>query len=158
MVGILKVDTEGCDLAVVRGMGALSCEIVMVEHWADLPHGLGICPWRIEDMLAELRPRGFSHFALIVHRGEFVTLRWDDGTVEAGAVGNLVFIHDRVLNRAVGPLLSCASRLADEAVEVGLMYSEAARDACRRSKSRLPGSASCDRAAVSPPVGTAQPA
>ena len=32
-VGILKVDTEGHDLAVIRGTGALDSDVVMVEHY-----------------------------------------------------------------------------------------------------------------------------
>src|SRR5271167_3969244 len=36
-VGILKIDTEGHDLAVVHGMGPLEADVVMVEHWTDLP-------------------------------------------------------------------------------------------------------------------------
>lgn len=126
--GILKIDTEGHDLAVVRGMGSLAADIVMVEHWTDLPHGLGVCPWSTQDMLAELEPRGFRHFAFIVHRGEFITLKWDDGEVERGAMGNLIFLHDGVLARLLPDVLDCAGRLAERAVRVGQMYMDAARD------------------------------
>jgi len=126
--GVLKIDTEGHDLAVVRGMGSLVAEIVMVEHWTDLPHGLGVCPWSTQDMLAELQPRGFTHFAFIVHRGEFTTLKWDDGEVERGAMGNLIFLHDSVLARLLPDVLDCAGRLAEQAVRVGQMYMDAARD------------------------------
>jgi FkbM family methyltransferase len=126
--GILKIDTEGHDLAVVRGMGTLDADVVMVEHWTDLPNGLGICPWRTEDMVAALRPRGFAHFAFLVHRGEFVTLKWDDGEVEPGAMGNLVFLHDRTLARLLPDLLDCAGRLAEDAVRTGQMYMGAAND------------------------------
>jgi FkbM family methyltransferase len=127
-VGILKIDTEGHDLAVVRGMGVLEPDVVMVEHWTDLPSGLGICPWTTKAMIQELRPRGFTHFAFILHRGEFVTLKWDNGDVDRGAMGNLVFIHDRVLERLLPDLLDCASWLAEESVRVGQMYMKAAGD------------------------------
>jgi FkbM family methyltransferase len=124
--GILKVDTEGNDLAVLRGMGPMDADVVMVEHWTDLPNGLGTCPWSIEDMVGALQPRGFGHFAFIVHRGEFVTMKWDDGDVERGAMGNLVFLHDRVLERLLPDLLDCAARLSDVAVRTGQMYMHAA--------------------------------
>jgi FkbM family methyltransferase len=127
-VGILKIDTEGHDLAVVRGMGMLEADVVMVEHWTDLPAGLGICPWTTEDMVAALRARGFSHFAFIVHRGEFVTLKWDDGEVQRGAMGNLVFLHDRVLEHVLPDVLECAGWLAEQAVRVGQTYMQAAHD------------------------------
>ena len=127
-VGILKVDTEGHDFAVVSGMGDLEPDVVMVEHWTDLPHSLGPCPWSAEDMLSELRPRGFSHFAFIVHREEFVILQWDDGEVPRGHMGNLVFLHARVLERLLPATLELASSLAKSAVEVGEMYAGAAKD------------------------------
>jgi FkbM family methyltransferase len=126
--GIVKIDTEGHDLAVVRGMGPLEADIVMVEHWTHLPHGLGECPWTTQEMVATLRPRGFTHFAFIVHREEFVTLKWDDGEAERGAMGNLVFVHDRVLRQALPELLGCASGLAERAVDIGQQYASAARD------------------------------
>ncbi len=118
-VGILKIDTEGHDIAVVRGMGGLKADIVMVEHWTDLPLGLGPCPWSTADLLAALRPRGFKHFASIVHRGEFVTLKWDDGDIEQGAVGNLVFLHDDVVGLLLPDLLQLAGALGEEAVHIG---------------------------------------
>jgi FkbM family methyltransferase len=126
--GVLKIDTEGHDLAVVRGMGALQADVVMVEHWTELPHTLGRCPWTIEDMVTELGQRGFSHFAFIVHRGEFVTLKWDDGHVERGVMGNLIFLHDSMLPRLLPDVLDCAGRLAERAVSVGQTYMQAARD------------------------------
>jgi FkbM family methyltransferase len=125
-VGILKIDTEGHDLAVVRGMGALDADVVMVEYWNETPHGLGRCPWTAEDLLSELRPRGFAHFAFIVHRGEFVTLKWDDAEVEPGWVGNLIFIHERVIDDLLPDVIDAASRLAEDAVQVGQMYMHAA--------------------------------
>jgi len=127
-VGILKVDAEGHDFAVVSGMGALEADVVMVEHWTDLPHSLGRCPWSLESMLSELRPRGFSHFVFIAHRGEFVILHWDDGEVPRGYMGNLVFLHDQVLDRLLPTTLMLASSLAKNAVEVGEMYARAAND------------------------------
>jgi FkbM family methyltransferase len=119
-VGILKVDTEGHDLAVLRGLGPLQADVVMVEHWTDLPNGLGPCPWSASDLLAELQPRGFNHFAFVVHRGEFVTMKWDDAEVERGAMGNLVFLHDRVLEALLPAVARFAGTLAEEAVTIGL--------------------------------------
>jgi len=127
-VGILKVDAEGHDLAVIRGMGTLAAELVMVEHWKELPHGLGRCPWAAQDMLAELRPRGFAHFAFVVHRGELVTLKWDDAEVEPGAMGNLIFVHDSVLAPLAPVLLALAGQLAEQAVAVAQGYMRAAEE------------------------------
>lgn len=127
-VGILKIDTEGHDLAVVRGMGELEADVVMVEHWSDLPHGLGVCPWSTQDMVTALGERGFSHFAFMIHRDEFVTIKWDDGDVERGAMGNLVFLHDSKLDRLLPDVLDCAGSLAERAVSVGQTYVRVANE------------------------------
>jgi FkbM family methyltransferase len=124
-VGILKIDTEGHDLAVVSGMGRLEPEVVVVEHWTDLPHSLGPCPWTLEDVLSELRPRGFEHFAFIAHRAEFVILQWDDGHVPRGSMGNLVFVYEPMVERLAPSILEVASSLARGAVDVGEMYAYA---------------------------------
>jgi FkbM family methyltransferase len=127
-IGILKVDTEGHDLAVIEGMGDLDCDVVMVEHWSELPHSLGPCPWTAGEMVSALAPRGFSHYAFVAHRGEFVVLQWDDATVQTGHMGNLVFLHDRMLSRLLPAVLECASSLAMNAVELGERQAAAARE------------------------------
>jgi len=127
-VGILKIDTEGHDLAVVRGMGSLSTDVVMVEHWSDLPGGLGRCPWTAAEMADALAPRGFANFAFIVHRGEFVTLKWNDGEVERGAMGNLLFIHDRALQAMLPDVLEFAGQLAERAIASAQMHVHAASE------------------------------
>ena len=127
-VGILKVDTEGHDLEVIQGMGPLEAEVIMVEHWTDLPHGLGQCPWTIDELLAVLRPRGFSHFAFVVHRADFVTLKWDDAEVETGCMGNLVFLRDDRLTAMMPEVLECAAWLSEGAVRVGRSYMHTAHE------------------------------
>lgn len=124
--GILKIDTEGHDISVVAGMGRLDVDVVMVEHWHDLPKSLGPCPWSTEEMVSALGSRGFSHYAFIEHRGEFVILKWDNGVVPVGHMGNLVFLHDRVLEGLYPVLLECASSLAELAVGWGEMYAQEA--------------------------------
>ena len=116
-VGLLKIDAEGNDLAVVRGMGQLDCDVVMVEHWRDLPHSLGPCPWSTEELVSTLAERGFSQFAFLLHRDEIVTFRWGDATVADGEMGNVVFLRDRVVDRLTPLILSAASRLAVVTVE-----------------------------------------
>jgi FkbM family methyltransferase len=118
-VGVLKIDTEGHDLEVLKGMGDLDADFVMVEHWRDLPLSLGPCPWSAQDLKDILVPRGFHHFAFIVHRGGFELLQYDDDTIPAGHMGNILFLHDRVLDSSLPHLLSTATRLSIAAVELG---------------------------------------
>jgi FkbM family methyltransferase len=127
-VGIVKVDTEGHDLAVIEGIGEVECDVVMVEHWLDLPKSLGPCPWRAAQMEAALAPKGFAHFAFVYHRDEFAILKWDDHEVDPGYTGNLIFLHERVLPQAALAVLDSATRLAVAAVEVGETYMHAAQE------------------------------
>jgi FkbM family methyltransferase len=110
-IGILKVDTEGHDLAVVAGLGELDCDVIMTEHWLDLPNSLGPCPWTTAELGDALSARGFHHFAFFVHRDEFTVVQWDDGTIPAAHFGNLVFLHDRVLDGLLPDVLESASEL-----------------------------------------------
>lgn len=125
-VGILKVDTEGKDLSVMAGIGQLECDVVMVEHWRELPKSLGPCPWTIEEMLSILLPRGFTHFAFVAHRPPFVFLKWDDAEIPDGDMGNIVFLHEQVLDRLYPVVLQAASVLAEGCVEDGEAYGAAA--------------------------------
>lgn len=115
-VGIVKIDTEGHDLAVVAGLGALESDVLMVEHWSYLPNSLGPCPWTTEEMLEAARSRGFSNFVSIVHRGEFAFVHWNDGAIPAGEMANLVFMHDRVVERLLPAVIECASSVTERAV------------------------------------------
>jgi FkbM family methyltransferase len=116
-VGILKIDTEGHDLAVVAGMGDLDPDVLMVEHWTELPNSLGPCPWTADDMIRKLGPRGFSHVVLVLHHGEFAVLKWDEWDVPYGKFGNLVFLHDRVVADACPVVVNCAAASAEAAIE-----------------------------------------
>jgi FkbM family methyltransferase len=121
-VGILKIDAEGADFAVVAGMGELECAVVVVEHWLDLPLSLGRCPWTIDDLTGVLRPRGFSEFAFLEHRGEFSILKWGDARVDRGRMGNLFFVSDDALARLMPAFLECASAIAGASLEVAERY------------------------------------
>jgi len=130
--GILKIDTEGHDLAVVNGMGPLECDVVMVEHWSDLPNSLGRCPWSASEMTAVLQPRGFSHFALVEHRADAALVKWDDADIDDGRFGNLLFFHDRIVEQVWPLVVAAASACAErgmDALEARLQTSEADRAA-----------------------------
>jgi len=117
-IGILKVDAEGHDLAVLVGLGELDCDVVMTEHWLDLPHSAGPCPWTIDGLLAALSPRGFDDYAYVVHRGEATIVQWNDARIPVGDYGNLLFFHERVVGDLLPLVLESASTLARSVVEL----------------------------------------
>ena len=55
-------------------------------------------------------------------------LQWDNGEIPIGCMGNLVFLHDRVLDRLLPEVLVCASSLAEQAVELADARSQVARE------------------------------
>src|SRR5438874_2676856 len=116
-VGILELDPDGHDRAVVAGAGALECDVVMVEHWADVRRSLGRCPWSAEEMTSARRVRGFSNFAFVAHHGEFALVQWNDSHVATGRMGNFVFLHDRVVERLLPVVLNCATSVAVATVD-----------------------------------------
>jgi FkbM family methyltransferase len=59
-IGLLKVDTEGYDLQVLRGMGDLRPHVVMAEFWSpDFVFGRGSTYNRLNDLVKEMRARGY---------------------------------------------------------------------------------------------------
>src|SRR5262245_22069244 len=123
-VGFLKIDTEGHDLAVLRGAATLDCDVVSVEFWGA-GHALGKSPSPPEQMIELLRQRGYTSYVAVCHHGEALTLRFSTWRgVPADAWGNLLFfgpgrgdLYRRVvayLEAAQGPATTPgASRLLD---------------------------------------------
>ncbi len=90
-VGFLKVDTEGHDLAVLRGGTDLDCEVISVEFWND-GHALGKSPSPAPEMVRQLRQRGYESYVVVCHHDDatlalYSTLR---GT-RPDSWGNIVF-------------------------------------------------------------------
>jgi Methyltransferase FkbM domain len=61
-VGILKVDTERGDLAVLRGMGRLHSDVVILEYWDDLPETIGPSTYRVSDVVELVAGHGYSNY------------------------------------------------------------------------------------------------
>lgn len=92
-IGVLKVDTGGSDLEVMRGMGRLSPRIVVVES----PAVLG-------EMAAALGARGYANCLLITQHDGFQVLQLGSVATRAGDRGSAIFVHDH-LWPDVAPLL-----------------------------------------------------
>ncbi len=65
-VGFVKVDTEGFDLEVVRGMGSRRYPLLSVEFWdKELPFGGSGALNGLPDLTAELQGRGYRWWIVI---------------------------------------------------------------------------------------------
>jgi FkbM family methyltransferase len=129
-VGVLKIDTEGYDLEVIRGMGRLSSSIVMVEYWDTLPAIFGPCPYSLHEMGEALRSRGYSNALVIKRHDDFEAIQIGSLATRPGDWGNAIFVHDR-LYPDLGPLLH------DAAVEAQTKLIDAAIDLRSHGEQRL---------------------
>jgi FkbM family methyltransferase len=92
-VGFLKIDTEGHDLAVLRGAGRLRCDVVSVEFWGDR-HPLGRSPSPAAEVVRLMAARDYPRYLVLSHLEEAVSVF--DSTLEGvppTAWGNLFFFH-----------------------------------------------------------------
>jgi FkbM family methyltransferase len=120
-VGILKIDSEGYDLEVVRGMGRLSAAVVMVAYWDSLP-ATGACPYSLQEIGDALAARGYVHALVARCHDGFRVLQLDSLATRRGDRGNAIFVHDGVYPQ-LAPLLRQAvveaqTRLLDSAREL----------------------------------------
>jgi FkbM family methyltransferase len=67
-VALLKIDTEGYDLQVIRGMGDLQPAVVMAEFWDPAASLAGTYTLnRLDDLVGEMRRRGYV-WHVVVYR------------------------------------------------------------------------------------------
>jgi len=67
-IGLVKIDTEGFDLAVLQGMGGYRYSVVVAEFWdSKFPFGVSGAFNELESMIQEMRSKGYSWY-LIVYR------------------------------------------------------------------------------------------
>lgn len=66
-IGLLKIDTEGYDLEVLRGMGKMNPRVIVAEFW-DPEMSLGKSGTnRLEELVGELRGRDY-HWHIVLYR------------------------------------------------------------------------------------------
>lgn len=95
-VAFLKVDTEGFDLEVLRGIGSVTCSVVMTEYWDDT-HPFGRSgKGHLEDIVREMKTKGFPWFIAIYHlnNDETVSFYCNRAKSVPGAWGNILFFRE----------------------------------------------------------------
>ncbi|MGH9865364.1 MAG: FkbM family methyltransferase, partial [Candidatus Acidiferrales bacterium] len=102
--GIVKIDTEGFDLDVIKGMGNGRHAIVMTEFW-DAEHPFGRAgDGKIEELVAEMKTRGYAWHLVIYHVDQIATVSYYCNRVEQvpQSWGNVLFFQDhRLFAKAV---------------------------------------------------------
>ena len=98
--GVLKIDTEGFDLEVIRGMGTETSPVVMAEFW-DARHSFGQSgKGRLEDLVNEMRQRGYHWHIVIYHLEEAATISYYCNQVRTvpNSWGNALFSTSRLFS------------------------------------------------------------
>ena len=97
-IGLLKIDTEGYDLEVLRGMGTCRPAAVMAEFWdANMAFGREGALYRLGDLIDEMRLREYWWHIVFHHReaSDPVTFYCSLARSEPGSWGNVLFFQDR---------------------------------------------------------------
>ena len=93
-VGVLKIDTEGHDLQVLKGAGRLNAEVVCVEFWCP-DHPQGPSPNPPEEIVELMRGRGYSHHIVVEHDlADNARFKASLSDVPPEGWGNLLFFRE----------------------------------------------------------------
>jgi FkbM family methyltransferase len=97
-IGLVKIDTEGFDLEVVRGMGAHRYPVVLTEYF-DVRHPFGQSGllYTMESLVHEMRDRGYLWHIVIHHDWHCKITGYYCNHEHAvpGTWGNVCFFSDR---------------------------------------------------------------
>jgi len=113
-IGVLKIDTEGNDLRVLQGIGALRPEMVVCEYVPP-----SVYPdWQLSfanNLIPEARKLGYTHLVAIqrTHGNDVESVRLDPEGFTADDWGNLVFIRQDLFEAAADALRGWMTGHAD---------------------------------------------
>ena len=98
-IGIIKIDTEGNDLNIMKGMDKISPEILMCEFFMpDLYSG-----WEMghpEVLIQQANQLGFNHFCAIKRMDDYEFVSLDHDHFVDKQWGNLIFLSDKIYKAA----------------------------------------------------------
>ena len=94
-IGVLKIDTEGFELEVLRGLGTSRPE-VMAEFWdREMAFGRGDAFNALPDLVAAMRCRGYHWYVVLCHSGgDPVSFYCNRPVPVLSSWGNVVFFRD----------------------------------------------------------------
>lgn len=115
-VGILKTDTEGHDVGVLRGMGAMRPEVVLCEYFTE-----GLYPGWSEahpSLAIELmRSRGYERYVATKRSGEFEYCSASPAGFLPRQWGNLFFLRDDLFAAAQDSLVAFLAKVEARLLE-----------------------------------------
>jgi len=97
--GLVKIDTEGFDLEVIRGFGGYPCPVVMTEFW-DASHAFGRSGnGRLEAVAREMKNLGYEWYIVIYHLEEAAKISYYCNRFQTvpNSWGNAIFFRDHAI-------------------------------------------------------------
>jgi FkbM family methyltransferase len=98
-IGLLKVDTEGADIEVIKGIGEPDIPVVMTEYW-DSDHAFGKgAHGHLAPTVELMRSMGYVWHVVIYHIDEHETISYyfNHAHTMPGSWGNAIFFKERSL-------------------------------------------------------------
>jgi FkbM family methyltransferase len=96
-VSLVKIDTEGYDLEVIRGMQEFRYPVVMVEYWdREIPFGKSGLLYTFESLVEEMKERGYR-WHIVIYRIWGLNQRafyCNHGRSVPNSWGNIVFFQN----------------------------------------------------------------
>jgi FkbM family methyltransferase len=98
-IGLLKIDTEGADIEVIKGLGEPDIPVVMTEYW-DSEHAFGKgAHGHLAPTVELMRSMGYVWHVVIYHIDEHETISYyfNHAQTMPGSWGNAIFFKERSL-------------------------------------------------------------
>jgi FkbM family methyltransferase len=104
-IHFLKIDTDGHDLSVLKGLGNLRPRVIMAEYWDTLPETSGKNPYQLADLTDWAVAHDYTRMIVIRRHGRLELIELDAPWTLAGDWGNVFFIRrDFELSDILGEL------------------------------------------------------
>lgn len=113
-IGIIKTDTEGNDLNVIRGMGALTAEVLMCEFFTTGLYS-GWQDAHPEKLIAEASKKGFDRYIAVKRRADSEIVTLSPSCFIDQQWGNLIFMTERIYCHAINGIQEVL-RIKEEAL------------------------------------------
>lgn len=94
VIDFLKVDTDGHDLAVLRGLNGLHPRFILADYWNTLSETSSRNLYSLADLHAWATGCRYGHSVVIRRHGRLESLEWDAPWTKPGDWGNVLFIRD----------------------------------------------------------------
>lgn len=128
-VGIIKIDTEGNDLNVLKGMSNIKTEILMCEYFMPKIYK-GWQQGHPEGLIQEAKKLGFNHCLSIKRIGITESIAIDNNSFIDKQWGNLIFISDPIYEQSKNILFDYVKQKEKHFMNTAIMKFAELQEVC----------------------------